>query len=283
MAKIFKTFYEYKSLYITSLILLLIVIIAIFAPFISPKDPLRPNPRIALLPPCWMEGGNCSYLLGTDGIGRDLLSRLIYGFQASSLIGVASVGCAVIVGIIVGLLSGYFGNYTDFILMRFVDIQLAFPIIILAVIILTMTQPSIIILIIVFTLALWPIYARVCRLWVMVEKQSYYVEAGKMMGASNIRILFKYLLISLGPLVLEVAVTDIGTIIIFESILGFLGLGIQPPTPSWGNIIADGKIYINSAWWISSMPAILIAVTVIAFTQFSDALKTASNVKRIRM
>lgn len=278
-----RKFGENKLLYITSTLVIIIFIVSIIAPLIAPKDPLKLAPKDSLIPPFWMDGRDFRYPLGTDGLGRDLLSRLIYGLRASVFIGIASVGLAIIIGASVGLIAGYFGGLVDVILMRLVDIQLAFPIIILAVIILTVVRPSVYILVVVFSLALWPIYARVARLWTMVEKQSYFIDAARLMGASNFRIIFKYFLVILGPLIFAVAVTDIGTVIIYEAMLGFLGLGVPPPTPSWGNIIADGKIYINSAIWISTMPGIWIAITVIIFTLFSDALKSETQITRIRM
>mgnify|MGYP001141299753 CR=1 FL=1 len=278
-----RNFGENKLLYITGILVIIIFIAPKIVIFNILRFYQKSNPKNSLIPPFWINGGDFRYPLGTDGLGRDLLSRLIYGLRASVFVGIASVGFAIIIGATVGLIAGYFGGLVDTILMRLVEIQLAFPIIVLAVIILTVVRPSLYILIVVFGLSLWPIYARVARLWTMIEKQSYYIDAAKLMGASTYRIIFKYFLKMLGPLILEVGVTDVGTVIIYEAMLGFLGLGIQPPTPSWGNIIADGKIYINNAIWISTMPGILIAITVVIFTLFSDALKRETTITRVRM
>jgi peptide/nickel transport system permease protein len=278
----FKSIRFNKSMLVGGIITLVLVTVAIFAPFITPNDPEEQDLVNALMPVIFMEGGNSNHILGTDALGRDLLSRIIIGLRTSLFIGFSSVLIGVSLGTLIGLLAGYFGGWVDTLLMRLVDMQLAFPVLILAVIILTVARPSIPTLLVVFVLALWPVYARVVRVWTIVEKQAEYVVAGRMIGASHSRVIFNYLCRILLPLVAIIGTVDIATIIILEAILGFLGLGVQPPTPSWGNIIADGRVYITTAWWLSFLPGLAIFVTVFSLNLFADGLQEAMKLERIR-
>lgn len=264
------------------IIILILVVVAISAPCMAPYDPEDQDVANSLMPIMSMEGGSSDHILGTDALGRDLLSRLIFGLRTSLFIGFASVIIGVGFGTFIGLIAGYFGGWIDTLLMRLVDMQLAFPVLILAVIILTVAPPSIPTLLLVFSLALWPVYARVVRVWTIVEKQAEYVTAGRMVGASHLRVIFNYLCRVLVPLVAIIGTVDIATIIILEAILGFLGLGVQPPTPSWGNIIADGRIYITTAWWISFLPGLAIFVSVFSLNLFVDGLQEGTKLERIR-
>jgi peptide/nickel transport system permease protein len=247
-----------------AVLLALLLFVVVFAPIVAPHDPLKQNVKSAYAPPFWMTGGSTEYLLGTDPLGRDLLSRIIFGFRTSLAISVSAVILAVVVGLAIGLLSGYFGGWADAFLMRVTEVQMALPFIVLAVAILSLTTPNYWTLTLVLSLAAWPIYARVVRSITMVEKDADYIMFARSLGASHGRIIVNYILRNFWLSLLILSTLDVATIIIFEAVLGFLGLGVPPPTPSLGNIMADGKNYMVNAWWISTMPGIAIVYILLA-------------------
>ena len=250
-------------------IMLIIVIIAVFAEQIAPHDPTLNNPKIALMKPFT----DPEYILGTDYIGRCLLSRMIFGIRTSALLCVTAVVCAVALGVSVGIISGM--NYpgkTDSVLMRVVDVQMGFPFIVLVIILISLfgtTHPA---LILVLALSFWAPYARNIRGTVMVEKEMDYISAAKLMGASKLRIATRYLGRNVLPGVLPVVPMDLSAAIVIESLLAYMGLGVQPPGISLGNIMGDGKNYIATHWWITAMSGILIVIMAIALTLIGDAL-----------
>ncbi len=250
-------------------IMLIIVIIAVFAEQIAPHDPTLNNPKIALMKPFT----DPEYILGTDYIGRCLLSRMIFGIRTSALLCVTAVVCAVALGVSVGIISGM--NYpgkTDSVLMRVVDVQMGFPFIVLVIILISLfgtTHPA---LILVLALSFWAPYARNIRGTVMVEKEMDYISAAKLMGASKFRIATRYLGRNVLPGVLPVVPMDLSAAIVIESLLAYMGLGVQPPGISLGNIMGDGKNYIATHWWITAMSGILIVIMAIALTLIGDAL-----------
>ncbi|MBQ3548386.1 MAG: ABC transporter permease [Oscillospiraceae bacterium] len=251
------------------IIMLIIVIIAVFAEQIAPHDPTLNNPKMALAKPF----ANPEYILGTDYIGRCLLSRMIFGIRTSALLCVTAVVCAVILGVAVGIISGM--NYpgkTDNILMRVVDVQMGFPFIVLVIILISLFGTKHSALILVLALSFWAPYARNIRGTVMVEKEMDYISAAKLMGASKLRIAIRYLGRNVLPGVLPVAPMDLSAAIVIESLLAYMGLGVQPPGISLGNIMGDGKNYIATHWWITAMPGILIVIMAIALTLIGDAL-----------
>ncbi|MBO5688260.1 MAG: ABC transporter permease [Alistipes sp.] len=250
-------------------IMLAIVIIAVFAEQIAPHDPTLNNPKIALMKPFT----DPEYILGTDYIGRCLLSRMIFGIRTSALLCVTAVVCAVTLGVSVGIISGM--NYpgkTDSVLMRVVDVQMGFPFIVLVIILISLfgtTHPALILLL---ALSFWAPYARNIRGTVMVEKEMDYISAAKLMGASKLRIATRYLGRNVLPGVLPVVPMDLSAAIVIESLLAYMGLGVQPPGISLGNIMGDGKNYIATHWWITAMSGILIVIMAIALTLIGDAL-----------
>lgn len=259
---------------------LILVIIALtctfFAPLIAPHDPVQQNVKIRLAPPFWVGGEKFDprYILGTDQVGRDLLSRIIFGIRTSLLISFATVAVAVLIGVTIGLFSGFFSpGLIDTILMRITDIQLAFPFIVLAISILTLVKPTPMLIVIVLSLAAWPLYARVIRSIIITEKNADYVVAAKAMGASDLRVVVNYIARNAIPPVFIVATIDIATMAVFESLLSFIQLGVQPPGISLGNIMADGKNYIAMAWWIAGLPGFAILFTVLGFNLVGDALQ----------
>lgn len=250
-------------------IMLVIVIIAVFAEQIAPHDPTLNNPKIALLKPFV----DPEYPLGTDYIGRCLLSRMIFGIRTSALLCVTAVVCAVALGVSIGIISGM--NYpgkTDNVLMRVVDVQMGFPFIVLVIILISLFGTKHAALILVLALSFWAPYARNIRGTVMVEKEMDYISAAKLMGASKLRIAINYLGRNVLPGVLPVVPMDLSAAIVIESLLAYMGLGVQPPGISLGNIMGDGKNYIATHWWITAMPGILIVIMAIALTLIGDAL-----------
>jgi peptide/nickel transport system permease protein len=225
-----------------------------------------------LLPTFWMDGGSWDYPLGTDGNGRDLLSRIIVAFRMSLFISIAGVLLAVSIGTLVGMAAGYLGGITDTILMAITDIQLSFPFVLLAVALLSLTRPRPSVLIVVMSLAAWPMYARVVRSTAQQERNADYITAARSIGIPQWRILGFYVGRNIVPPVFIVASIDVATLIVMESLLSFLGLGVQPPTASWGNIIAESKNYLSSSWWVPTLPGVAIVFTVLSFNLLGDNL-----------
>lgn len=255
-------------------ILLLTVFITLLAPLIVPYDPLVNLPSDKLAAPLGFDGYVEGHLLGTDFIGRDLLSRILVGIQTSMIISILAVGSAVILGSVIGLISGLaHPGPLDSILMRVTDIQMGFPFVVLAIIILTMVAPTRISCIAVLILASWPAYARVVRSNVMLEKEMDYIAAAKIMGAGRFRIAGKYLSRNLLPSIIPVVPMDIAAAVITESLLSFMQIGIQSPDISLGNIMADGRNYIATSWWITALPGIAILIIVIGLNLVGDTLQ----------
>jgi peptide/nickel transport system permease protein len=249
----------------------------IFAPWVAPHDPLEQDMKSRLAAPFWIGGEEYQpqYILGTDQVGRDLLSRIIFGIRTSLIISFAAVAVAVLIGVTVGLLAGFFSpGWIDTVLMRITDIQLAFPFIVLAISILTLVRPSVPLIIVVLSLAAWPLYARVIRSIIITEKNADYVTAAQAMGASDGRVIVNYIARNAIPPVFIVATIDIATMAVFEALLSFIQLGVQPPGISLGNIMADGKNYIAMAWWITGLPGFAILFAVLGFNLVGDALQS---------
>ncbi|WP_305968072.1 MULTISPECIES: ABC transporter permease [unclassified Mameliella] len=256
----------------------LLVAAASLYPWLSDVDPTKMNIRAKLSPPILMgEGWSWSHPLGTDQLGRDMLARTLVGLRYSLLIGISTTILMVAVGAMIGLFAGYFGGRVDTVLMRLTDAQLSIPMIILAITILGVSRPTIPSIILVLGLAGWPVYARVMRSTVMAERKKEFVRGAMVLGATDWRIMFTLLLPLVLPPLVFVAVLDIARMMIFESVLGFLGLGVQPPTPTFGNIIADGRKYLMNAWWIATMPGVFLVLTLTSVNLMGAALERARN------
>ena len=268
-----------KSVLVGGIIVLFFIFLTIFAPWLSPYDPLSMDIRHTFKPPCFIEKGTTAHILGTDELGRDLLSRLLYGMRLSFFISFCSVAIIVAIGSSVGILAGYFGGLTNTILMRLTDIQLAFPIIILAVAILSVLTPTVLTMILVLSLANWPVYARVTRGLAITERLKDYVAAAKVLGASSMRIILKYIVRNIGPSIIIVSILDLAGIVIWEAVLGFIGLSILPPTPTLGNIMGDGKNYMIMAWWISTLPGIIMFLLLFGLTLLADGLSAITGAR----
>jgi peptide/nickel transport system permease protein len=267
-----------------------LVACALFAEWIAPHNPTRMAPAVKYLPPSWLEGGNPRYLLGTDQLGRDVLSRLIHGARTSLLIAFSAVALATAFGVTMGLIAGYFRGWADTVITRLADIQLAFPFILLALAILSVTETkSALTIIIVLAVADWVIHARVIRGRVLVEREKEYVRSARALGASDWRILFLYVLPAVLPTAIVIAMIELAVLMLVESILSFIGLGIDPPAISWGTALADGRRSIANAWWMLVFPGFAIFLAVLAINLLADGLadildprlKLAGSVRRV--
>ena len=248
-----------------------IVLIALLAPLLAPHDPIKQDLVNGLAPPLWVEGGSADHPLGTDTLGRDVASRLMYGARNSLVIAFFAVLIASVLGLAAGVSAGFSRSWWDTVLMRFGDIQLAFPFILLAIIILgVITDRNAIHLILVLGLPSWILYARVVRSRVLAERDKDYVLGAKAIGASRMRQMLKYVLPSVWMVVLVIAMLDFGFVILTEATLSFLGFGLTPPTPSWGSILAEGRRNMIIAPWLAILPGLAIMVTVLAINLTAD-------------
>jgi len=263
--------------FIGFLVLLVLVLTAIFAPLIAPFDPASQSLRARLLPPFWLPRGTLAHFLGTDYLGRDVLSRLIYGARASLGIGVSVVALAGSFGVVMGLAAGYAGGRTDNIIMRAVDTQIAFPGLLLALIILATVGPTTATVIVVLALNGWMVYARMTRGIVLSLKQMPFVEAAEMIGCRPSRVVFRHLLPNLTSPLLTLMMLEFARVVLAEASLSFLGLGVQPPASSWGLDVATGKAYIFNAWWLVTFPGLAIALTVLAVNLLASWARVTSD------
>ncbi|WP_313524726.1 ABC transporter permease [Shinella sp.] len=255
----------------------LLVGLAIFLPLISSIDPIKIAYGSKLLPPFPAEGWKWPYLLGTDQLGRDVLMRCLVGLRYSLLIGITTVVLMFVVGCSLGLYAGFRGGWVDAVIMRLTDAQLSIPMIILAITILGVSRPTVPAIILVLGLSGWPLYARVARSVALGERSRGYVLGERVLGASDLRIMLLFVAPVVLPPIAFVAVLDIARMMIFESILGFLGLGVQPPTPTFGNVIADARKYLLNAWWIATMPGVFMLVSLTSLNLMGSALERARN------
>ena len=254
-------------------VLLLIVASAVLAPGIAPHDPLAVNIRHRLAPPAWMGGGATQHLLGTDQVGRDLLSRMIFGGRVSLVVGVGAVLIAATIGVLLGLGAGYFGGATDWTIMTVINVMLTFPFVLLALAVISVLGPSLVNMIIVLGAAGWPIYARVVRAETLAIREREFVLAGRALGMSHVRIVFRQIVPNLVSVIVVIATLQVAQVIILESFLSFLGLGIQPPTPAWGNMLGEGRVYMLNSWWIATFPGLAIFITTLVINLMGNALR----------
>jgi ABC-type dipeptide/oligopeptide/nickel transport system permease subunit len=254
-------------------VLVLIVLSAVLAPWISPHDPLAVDIRHRLTPPAWMEHGTADHLLGTDPVGRDLLARMIHGGRVSLLVGVTAVLMSATLGVLLGLAAGYLGGNTDWLIMTFINVMLTFPFVLLALAVIAVLGPSLTNMIIVLGVAGWPIYARVVRAETMAIREREFVLAGRALGMNHTRIVFRQILPNLVSVIVVIATLQVAQVIVLESFLSFLGLGIQPPTPAWGNMLGEGRLYMLNSWWIATFPGLAIFVTTLVINLMGNALR----------
>jgi peptide/nickel transport system permease protein len=235
-----------------------------------------------LNPPFWQKGGDIKHPLGTDMMGRDIVSRIIYGARVSFFVGLVTVFLSCFIGTWLGMASGYAGGKIDSLIMRLTDIQLSMPYILIAIAIIGAIGPSIKNIIIVIAITNWVGYARVIRGEVLSIKQMEFIEAAVVGGCSTLRILSLHILPNVANSIIVLATLDLGRVIIFESAFSFLGLGVQPPTTSWGSMLADGRIYLTYAWWLATFPGLAIMFTVLGTNLLGDWLRDILDPKRKR-
>jgi peptide/nickel transport system permease protein len=255
------------------LVVAIVALTAVFAPLVSPFDPLAQDIGQRLRPPGWHDQDGRSHPLGTDHLGRDILARIIYGSRIALLVGVSAVAISGVLGMAVGLVAGYFGGRLDDFCMRLADIQLAFPFILLAIAVIGVLGPSLGNIIIVIGVSSWVVYARVVRGEVLSIREREFVHAAVALGSRDGRVLLRHVLPNTFTPWLVVATLDMARVIVIESALSFLGLGVQPPTPTWGGMLADGRVYLSTAWWLATFPGLAILVTVLGINLFGDGLR----------
>jgi peptide/nickel transport system permease protein len=255
------------------LVVLMVMLAAVLAPLFAPFDPLEQDIGQRLREPGWQDAQGRVHPLGTDHLGRDILSRIIYGSRIALVVGLAAVLISGILGMVIGLVAGYFGGRVDDFLMRLADIQLAFPFILLAIAVIGVLGPSLRNIIIVIGVSSWVVYARVVRGEVLSIREREYVQAAVALGSRHGRVLCQHVLPNTFTPWLVVATLDMARVIVIESALSFLGLGVQPPTPTWGGMLADGRVYLSTAWWLATFPGLAILVTVLGINLFGDGLR----------
>jgi dipeptide transport system permease protein len=255
------------------------IIIALIAPFVAPHDPLRVYAEHILVPPSWEEGGLPQFVFGTDEVGRDILSRLMHGARYSLTIGLVVVSIALVSGVTLGVIAGYFRGWVDAAIMRVMDIILAFPSLLLALVVVSILGKGLLNSMLAIALVLQPHFARLARAAVMSEKTREYVISAKVSGAGHLRLMLVTILPNcLGPLIVQ-ATLSFSNAILEAAALGFLGLGAQPPTPEWGTMLARAREFITSAWWVVTMPGLAILITVLAINLIGDGLRDALDPK----
>ena len=251
----------------------LVVLTAVLAPVVSPFDPLEQDIAQRLMAPGWVDAQGRVHLLGTDHLGRDILARVIYGSRIALMVGLSAVLISGILGMGIGLIAGYFGGRVDDFFMRLADIQLAFPFILLAIAVIGVLGPSLGNIIVVIGVSSWVVYARVVRGEVLSIREREFVHAAIALGSQDGRVLLRHVLPNAFTPWLVVATLDMARVIVTESALSFLGLGVQPPTPTWGGMLADGRVYLSTAWWLATFPGLAILITVLGINLFGDGLR----------
>ncbi len=254
----------------------LLVLVALLAPFISPYDPFAIDVEHVLEPP------SLNHPCGTDLLGRDVLSRLIYGARISLEVGILAVGISLAIGVVLGAVAGYYGGWVDTVISRAIDIMLCFPTIFLILAVIAYLEPSIVNIMIVIGLTSWMGVARLVRAEFLSLKERDFVLAERALGASPWRIIFVHILPNALPPILVSATLGVGSAILVESALSFLGLGVQPPVPSWGNMLTEGKETLEVAWWLSVFPGLAILITVLAFNLLGEAIQEVTDPRRKR-
>lgn len=254
-------------------LVVLLVGCAVFAPYVTSHDPLEQDIITRLTPPSFLDGGDSTHLLGTDQLGRDLFSRIVYGARISLMIGLSAVFVSMTIGVLLGLVAGYFGGKIDACVDFMVNAMLAFPFILLAMTLVIVLGASMENIILALGLSNWPIFARVTRIETMKLREQEFVLAAVAQGLSHARIILKHILSNLAASILVIATVEIARAIIRETFLSFLGLGIQPPTPSWGLMLAEGRDYMLTLWWLSTLPGMAIFLAALGINLVGDALR----------
>ena len=253
--------------------LLLALLVAIFAPLVAPHDPLAQDLTLERLPPFWMSGAEPGYWLGTDSLGRDLLSRLIFGGRIAFIVAFAAAIAACLVGSTLGLVAGYFGGWADRIISRIVDVWMAFPPVLFAILLVAVLGTGLSSVILAIAIIDWTRFCRVIRAETMGQSRMDYVENARIAGYGRIGIMLREVLPNVVPSIVALLSLEMGIAVIVEAILSFVNLSISTDDPTWGGIIAEGRLSIHQAWWVLVFPLITLILTVLSFSQFGEALK----------
>jgi len=262
------------------ILMIVLVIPAIFAELIAPYDPVESSLRNRLLPPFWIDGGSTDHILGTDKVGRDILTRLIYGSRVSVVIASVSILVGGFIGVSLGIIGGYFGGWVDSLIMRAVDISLSIPIILLGLVLVAALGPSKSTVIIVVVILLWSRYARLARGETLAVRTQDYIARARVSGASHTRIMIHHVFPNIFNSVMVLATLQVGFVIILEATLSFLGAGIPRPTPAWGLMVADGRSLVVTAWWLAFFPGIAIMLVVLSMNLLGDWLRDKFDPKQ---
>jgi peptide/nickel transport system permease protein len=254
-------------------LLALVLAAALFADFIAPAGLTEGSIRDRLLPPFWIAGGSSNHILGTDQVGRDVFGRLIHGARISLLVGFAGMAMSLLVGTLLGLISGYRRGGVDRVILRITDIQLAFPFLALAIAVVSVLGPGVVNVILVLAATGWTIYSRVVRAEVLSARERTYVEAARALGSSDVRIMARHILPNVMAPVIVVSSFTLAQMIITEASLSFLGLGIRPPTPTWGGMLSDARNYLHVSWWLPTFPGLALFLTLLAINVLGDWLR----------
>ncbi len=250
-----------------------VILAAVGAPLVTVFDPIEQDINQRLKEPGWRNAAGQAHVLGTDHLGRDILARIIYGSRVALVVGLSAVLISGVLGMAIGLVSGYFGGKVDDFFMRLADIQLAFPFILLAIAVIGVLGPSLRNIIVVIGVSSWVVYARVVRGEVLSIREREFVQAAIALGSRDGRVVLRHVLPNAFTPWLVVATLDMARVIVIESALSFLGLGVQPPTPTWGGMLADGRVYLSTAWWLATFPGLAILVTVLGINLLGDGLR----------
>ncbi len=254
-------------------VVVIVLLAALFAPWLSPFDPLEQDINQRLKEPGWQTAAGRIHVLGTDHLGRDILARVIFGSRIALVVGLSAVLISGVLGMAIGLVAGYFGGKVDDFFMRLADIQLAFPFILLAIAVIAVRGPTLFNIILVIGVSSWVVYARVVRGEVLSIREREFVQAAIALGSRDGRVVVRHVLPNAFTPWLVVATLDMARVIVIESALSFLGLGVQPPTPTWGGMLADGRVYLSTAWWLATFPGLAIFITVLGINLLGDGLR----------
>jgi peptide/nickel transport system permease protein len=260
-------------------IVIVFILLSFFGESLTPHDPNKMNLSQRLVPPFWQEGGTIKYFFGTDMLGRDMLSRIIIGARISFIVSILSLTLGGMIGTFLGIISGYYGGKTDAILMRAADATIAFPIILIALLLAVILGPSLQNVVISLGLVLWARYARVIRGEVLSYKERDFVALARVAGSSNFRIMFRHIFPNIRNTLLVLLTLQVGWVIIVEASLSFLGAGIPGPTPVWGSMIAKGREYVTIAWWVPFLPGLAVCIVCLSFNMLGDWLREALDPK----
>jgi peptide/nickel transport system permease protein len=255
----------------------ILVLAAMFAPWIAPFNPLMGTLEARLMPPAWQAGGSWSHVLGTDVLGRDIFSRLLYGARISLAVCVIAIAVAGCVGSSLGILAGYLGGWVEKLIMRIVDLAISLPVILIALLYGVLFGPSFGNIVIIISLLLWSQFARMARGETLKVKSQDFVDLARTAGCSSLSIMWRHILPNIAGSLTVLATLQVGTVIIMEASLSFLGVGVPPPWPAWGSMIADGRSYVVSAWWLCIFPGLAVLLTVLAMNLLGDELTDALN------